>query len=288
MLFPAVLAGLSLASPLLGQTYTITGTDHTTYLADSNNNLFVTTNPSDLQAALVGNATNAGGNVELFASSDLAINDSPAQGGNFANASRTILSADFGSNGIVSFSSLNGQDWFNDSSGSYDLAFGANNLANQWFADFVTELMTQPTLVSFISGNEQALFESFRDNGGFAQLSDANISYVEETNGTVTAGLGGFIDSSPRIVGLVSDATGLNSSLLSSLIPAGLQFSEVVLIDGEANYAFSATDSGVILQDGLDSYSGNFEITLSTSVPEPSSALLLGLSSSLWMVRRKR
>ena len=62
--------------------------------------------------------------------------------------------------------------------------------------------------------------------------------------------------------------------------------SEVVLIDGVATYGFDATDSGVRLDDGVDSYNGNYEV--SASVPEPSSSLLAGLGAFAFMLRRKR
>ena len=247
-----------------------------------------TTNPADIPTALNGDLWNAGGNVELFASSDnVGFNDASSTGA-FANAGRVSIDADFGNGCVVNVSSLNGQDWFTTSGGVYDTGYGADNLANQWFNDFVSVLNAQTTLGAMINGNELSIFDGFRDAGGFSQASDPNISYMELSGVDVTVGLGGFLDASPQIVDMLSAATGTSSSILSTLVPSGLQVSEVVLIDGEAYYGFSASDSGVILQDGLSSYSGTYEVTHAKHMPEPSASLLLSLSGVLLCLGRKR
>jgi len=184
--------------------------------------------------------------------------------------------------------SLNGNDWFNDSLGAYNLSYGSSNLANDWFNDFLSQMAASASLAPFIIGNEAALFDSFRDNGGFAQLSDPNISYVDLTGSDIEVGLAGFLDAKPRVVDLLTSATGQSSSFLSNFVPDDLQLSEVVIIDGEAYYEFSASPSGVIFNDGVGSYSGTYEITVSAHAPEPSSALLLALGACGLLGKRRR
>ena len=256
----------------------------TIYIVDTNS----TTNPqeimfssdsSQLINALGGDINFAGGNVELYAASDGAsLTD-------FANADHVELALTFGNGNQVTVSSLNGQDWFNSASTGYDTSWGANNLANQWFNDFVDELDTFATLAPF-TGDRESLFDTFRDSGGFQQQSDPNISYVEASGNTVTVGLGGFIDIKPRVTSLIAGAANLPEALVSGAIPDGLQSSEVVLINGVANYGFEAVSSGVFLDDGVDSYSGTYELT--QTVPEPSSAMLVLVGAGAVAVRRRR
>ncbi len=241
--------------------------------------IIFTPDSSQLINALGGDISFAGGNVELYANSD------GASLADFQNAQHVELTVDFGNGSPVTLSSLNGQDWFNSASAGYDTTWGADNLANQWFNDFVDELETFPSLASFTTDRED-LFNTFRDDGGFQQQSDPNISYVESSGDTVTVGLGGFIDIKPRVAGLVANATGLPEGVVLALVPDGIQSSEVVLINGVASYGFEARASGVVLDDGVDSYSATYEV--SQSVPEPSSTLLILLGAGAVTLRRKR
>ena len=221
--------------------------------------------------ALSGNASYAGGNIELYTGSD------GASMLDFTNADRVSLTVDFGAGSQVTLSSLNGQDWFNDGL-SYNTSYGANNLANQWFGDLVGQL-------NYVSASDQVqLFNTFRDSGGFQQISDPNVSYVEKNGGEVKVGLGGFIDVKQRFVQLAV-ASGIDPITASTTVPDGLQVSEVVLIDGVVSYGFSATDSGVVLKDGVDSYNANYEVS---NVPEPSSTLLSLTGLLALTLRRKR
>ncbi len=241
--------------------------------------LLVTSDTSQLINALGGDINFAGGNVELYAASD------GASLADFANAQHVELALNFGNGQQVTLSSLNGQDWFNTASNSYNTTFGADNLANQWFNDYVDELNTFPTLAPYTADRE-SLFNSFRDNGGFQQQSDPNISYVEADGSEVRVGLGGFIDIKPRVTSLIANSTGLPEALVNGLIPDGIQSSEVVLIDGVASYGFNAVSSGVVLDDGVDSYNATYEV--SQPVPEPSSAMLVLLGAGAITLRRKR
>lgn len=230
-----------------------------------------TTDLSQTVNALSGDASFAGGNIELYTQSD------GASAVDFANADKVSLTVDFGAGNTVVLESLNGQDWFNDGL-SYNTSYGANNLANQWFGDLVDELG------NVSASQEVELFNTFRDAGGFQQLSDPNVSYVEQNGAEVTVGLGGFIDVRPRFLQLAV-ASGIDPVTANSSVPNGLQVSEVVIIDGVASYGFEATDSGVRFDDGVDSYSANYEVS---NVPEPSSSLLSIIGLSALTLRRKR
>ncbi|MFT6179621.1 MAG: hypothetical protein ACI9NQ_001233 [Paracoccaceae bacterium] len=70
---------------------------------------------TDPVAALQGTASAAGGNIELFASSDDAVYDDASASGAFANADPTVLTAGFSDASTVTVSGLDGQDWFVDS-----------------------------------------------------------------------------------------------------------------------------------------------------------------------------
>ena len=244
--------------------------------------LQVITNPTEpeLVALLGGNASLAGGNVELYATSDSASLAS------FQNAERVLLNLGYTDGRQATLSSLNGQDWFNSVTTGYDLTYGADNLANRWFNDYVDNLNTFPTLLPF-TGDRTSLFNSFRDGGGFQQQSDPNISYSEFSGDTITVGLGGFMDIKPRVAALVASVSGLPLATVIGSIPDGIQSSEVVLIDGVPNYGFNAVPSGVVLNDGFNSYTATYEITTQV-VPEPSSILLILFGASTLILRRNR
>ncbi|MGJ8655069.1 MAG: NF038130 family PEP-CTERM protein [Akkermansiaceae bacterium] len=273
-------ADISLAANLTGDS--VSGS--TIYILDtmSSSNpqeIMFTSDPTELINALGGDINFAGGNVELYAASD------GASITNFKTADHVELTLDFGMGNQVTLSSLNGQDWFNSSTTGYDTTWGADNLANQWFNDFVDELDTFPSLAPF-TADRGDLFETFRDSGGFQQQSDPNISYVEVSGNEVRVGLGGFIDIKPRVAALVAQASGLNESVVLQAMPDGIQSSEVVLIDGIASYSFEAVNSGVFLDDGVDSYSATYVVT--APVPEPTSSMLLLLGAGSVALRRKR
>ena len=233
-----------------------------------------------LLSVLQGSTNAAGGNIELFTSSDLPAYDDPAAGGNFALATPTTLTAGFSNGDTVILSGLDGQDWFLDATGSYNTGYGSVNLANLWFSDFLTAMGDQQTGgPDFITGNEALLYGSFLNNGGFAQISDPNISFIETDGSIVDVGLGGFADSTARVAQLL----GVTTLQLQASYANGIEISEVVLINGKAAYGFDGEDSGVVLDDGVDSYSATFLV----SVPEPSSALLSVFGLAL-IARRRR
>jgi len=270
------------AQPLTSATFS--NSDVTIY-EESSPGVLTQNNSFNPVSALQGTANAAGGNIELFASSDLGGFVSPVAGSAFATTSPTVLTAGFSSGPTVTVSGLNGQDWFSDASNNYDTTFGASNLANQWFGDFLTAMVAQSggAAASFISGSETTLFDTFRDNGGFAQLSDPNISYIDTSDSmVVSVGLGGFSDSTPRVASLLDVAPAVFDFAFQN----GIQISEVVKINGEEAYSFQGVNSGVVLNDGVNSYDATYEV--SVPVPEPSSSLLLLLAGVAGVIRRKR
>jgi hypothetical protein len=77
---------------------------------------------------------------------------------------------------------------------------------------------------------------------------------------------------------------GVTEVQLQASYANGIELSEVILVNGQAAYGFAAVDSGVVLNDGVDSYAATFLV----SVPEPSSSLLILLSGLGMIARRKR
>lgn len=291
-----ILPFLSLISVSMGMTLvssTLSSTGDITYYSESAGQLQVEASSTavdpSLTMTLSSSAGAAGGNVELYASSD-GLTDMSA-GGAFANATPIVLNTSHTGGGSIQVRSLNGMDWFMDDLMAYNLSYGANNLANRYFADITAAALTAATnplvFLALSPGNLPVIFNTFLNNGGFAQISDPNVSYVEvDANGNPVVGLAGFLDASSRLVSL-----GLPEAELSSYFGNGIQVSEVAMVNGEALYSFNAVSSGVVLNDGVDSYSATYEVTGSNEVPlvpEPSAALLALLGSASLITRRKR
>ena len=237
----------------------------------------LTIDPSaPLLTVLQGTTNAAGGNIELFTSSD-GLAPLP-----FASASPTVLTAGFSNGQSVTVSGLNGQDWFLDSSNVYNTAYGADNLANTWFGDFLAAMINQGNAFAsgLINGNEALLYGSFLANNGFAQSSDPNVSFIEVDSSIVNVGLGGFLDATPAVASLLN----VSEAQLAFAFPGGIQLSEVAKVNGEVVYSFEGEDSGVVLDDGVDSYSATYLVT----VPEPSSSVLLLVTGIGFLARRKR
>jgi hypothetical protein len=234
-------------------------------------------------AALQGTAANAGGNVELFATGDLDPNYiNPANGQPFSTVPLVSLTGT-ANNAAFTLTSLNGTTWFTTTGGTYDTAFGANNLANVWFnqvLDAVAAKMTNATFIGLLNANRSTIYTSFRDQGGFTESSDPNISHLYEDGGQFSIGLAGFLDQSPRLRTLFPT--------FAALIPNGVQFSEVVMVNGVPRYSFSAVPSGVVLDDQFGSFNGTYVITApAPQIPEPGAAVL-GVLASAACLRRRR
>ncbi len=270
-------------SPAWSQTLTsasLSNSDVTIYIESPPGMLAIDPSAS-LLSVLQGSAGAAGGNVELFTSSDLPAYDDPSSGSAFALADPTNLTAGFSNGDSIIVSGLSGQDWFVDNNGNYDTDYGSVNLANLWFSDFLGAMADQQTAgPDSITGNEALLYNNFLNNGGFAQISDPNISFIENDGSIVNIGLGGFADSTSAVALLI----GASEAQLQATYANGIEISEVVLVNGQAAYGFDGVDSGVVLDDGVDSYAATYLVT----VPEPSSSLLIALAGLVVTARRRR
>jgi hypothetical protein len=155
--------------------------------------------------------------------------------------------------------------------------YNPSNLATSWFNTTLSQYGITPDVTKF---------STFLLAGGLQRFSDPNISYVNQNDqtGLIQIGLAGHFDAGPLL--------GLSGTI---------QASELVKVnyngqDSKYLYSYSATKSGLVSQDGTNSHTGNYEVTLQgelppkptpESVPEPSVALgLLGLGGML-MARRK-
>ncbi|MFV0338103.1 MAG: NF038130 family PEP-CTERM protein [Chthoniobacterales bacterium] len=272
-------------------TAVLSGTDTITYV-ESSPGLLTVDNMANLMDVLQGSATAAGGNVELFFSSDNSTYDDP--NGAFKNVTPTGLTTNFGASGDRSIRSLNGNDWFMTSLGAYETTYGSDNFANIWYGDLLNAMDTQSGgLFSFAQAfagiTNEDLYNSFLGNGGFPQLSDPNISYVEIDGLETVVGLAGFLNGNGRLAAL----TGMSKANIDALFPSGVQFSEVAIVDGTAIYGFSAVPSGVNLNDqppagpdAEDSYTGTYELRAPAPIPEPTAGILFLTTVLLFSFRR--
>jgi hypothetical protein len=277
---PATAAGLTGA--------TISGNDY--YLYDVNGIQTYLNQSASLDSILQGNSSTPGGNIELFASSE---NQSGLAA--FMSGQTTRISGTVGGQ-TLTLSSLNAQDWFWDGS-AINTSYGANNLANRWFAEFWDKGATdtvktngvaiQKTATVFgrsmlINVNLNAAqarefaFDQFNQIGGFARSSDPNISYVYEDNNDIKIGLAGHYDLKAFYT---QDS---QYAWLAPYLVDGFQASEVLKYSyGDKTdylYSFNATQSGLVEKDGW-SHNGNYEVKIagvvkSQEVPEPITGLI--------------
>ncbi|MGM3305690.1 NF038130 family PEP-CTERM protein [Anabaena sp. WFMT] len=248
----------------------------------SGNNTVKINNPTaqDLQNALTGNATSPTGNIELRKSTE--------QGTFTATdfTKNTTLSGQIGGKDIT-LSSLTYADWFSTGSGN-STAYGANNLATTWFNTFLTQA-NKANYVGTVLGN--LAYKAFFDIKGFQRSSDPNISYVnqDDTTGLIKIGLAGHYNLKAAY-----SATGSPFATFASLLPAGFQASEVVkyTYNGVTDYlySFTATNSGLVSNDGTNSHNGNYEVTINgvppAKTPEPS--VMLGVLGVAGIVAAQR
>ena len=121
--------------------------------------------------------------------------------------------------------------------------------------------------------------------GGFSPwqlVSDPSLSYVTLADDVLHIGLAGYLDA---------------TAVLNGLIPTGkvngLQVSDVIKVSldgGPAQYLYSfyATPSG-LTGSAPFAMTGNYDIALASTVPEPDSMALLGLAlAGLVVTRRKQ
>jgi hypothetical protein len=234
-------------------------------------------------SALQGTAAAPGGNVELFATGDAdPLYQDPASGQPFSTVPLVTLTGTANSAPFV-LSSLNGATWFTTTGGSYNTTYGALNLANTWFnglVDTIIPRLGNPILGNLVNTNRASIFDGFRNAGGFTELSDPNIAYLFEEAGEFHIGLAGFLDQSPRLRQLLPD--------FAALIPNGIQWSEVVMVNGVPLYSFAATPSGVVMNDNFGSFNANYALRApAPQIPEPTAAALLLLPAAVLFRRRR-
>lgn len=268
---------------------TVTATPPAQYYVyrESAPGMVVLDNSHPVTTALQGTAAAAGGNVELFATGDLdPTYANPANGQPFSTVPVVSLNGT-ANHAPFALTSLNGTLWFTTSSG-YNTTYGVANLANTWFTDFADYVASRlPALVvGAFNLNRATIFDAFRDAGGFTELSDPNISHLYEDAGQFNIGLAGFLDQTPRLSALLSTVPA--AAPFVPFIPSGLQFSEVVMVNGVARYAFAASPSGVVLNDQFGSFNGTYVITApAPQIPEPGTSGLALLAGAALLRRRR-
>ncbi|NEO21899.1 MAG: PEP-CTERM sorting domain-containing protein [Moorea sp. SIO4A1] len=271
----SILAGMSaiattpaVAGSLTGAT--LIGSD---YLKIASDGMYTQIDDTaSLSTILQGDASDPGGNVELFASSEtLSLSDF------VTHTEVTSLTGQIGGKDIT-LSSLTFADWFTDVGGGI-------RLAQKWFSD----ALTANGLVSLIgSGLDNLLYGQFLANGGLQRFSDPNISYVnqDDTTGQITIGLAGHFNARDMLAEIITPA-------FAGFLPPSIQASEMVKVeyDGKTQYlyGFEATDSGLVsLDDNNDytySHTGNYQLAFGGSLPPhlsnpqdvPESSTVLGL-----------
>jgi hypothetical protein len=245
-------------------------------------------NAGGLLTILAGNAGAPGGNVELFSSSEVPGYTLPA----FQSAGIVSLSGTSGGHNVT-LRSLNGLDWFG---AAPNYSYGASNLANQWYNDFLstynfdTFLSNHGYNAGQILAARGTLYTQLIASNGIQRISDPNIGYAnwDSAPDQLQVGLEGSDNYiSALLPGIL---TGIGHPEWIADLPSPIQASEVVAvsIDGGPTqylYGFAANPSGLTTQDGTASYTVNFEVT--AAVPEPASISLLAIGA-LALLRRKR
>lgn len=260
---------------------------------------------NNVQAALDGNSSAPGGNVELFSNSEAgslypSSTVNPLSAFNNFLGYNEVKTLNGQINGKeISLSSLTAVDWFdantvasvrtvlssnattsNQKSAAIASLYNPSNLATSWF---------NATLAEYNYSADQSKFSKFLLAGGLQRFSDPNISYVnqDEQTGLIRIGLAGHFDAA-SLLGLPTGSTQI-------------QVSELVKVsyNGQASQylsSYQATNSGLVSKDDNRSHNGNYEVSLQgelppkptpESVPEPSLALGLFSLGGMWAAKRK-
>ncbi len=256
----SILAGISGIATTPAVAGSITGAtvigDDYLKIASDGTNTFIDQNAS-LSDILMGDASDPGGNVELFATSETLSN---SQFENYTDV--TSLKGQIGGQDIT-FSSLTYDDWFTPVNGT--------TLGQQWFND----ALTANGLRSFVGNLGNVLYGQFVANGGLQRFSDPNISYVnqDDATGLITIGLAGHFDAKDMLAEIVPQQWAF-------LLPPSVQASEIVKVNyngiTDYLYGFEATDSGLVSANDNNvythSHSGNYQVAMLGNLPKPSSS----------------
>jgi len=255
---------------------------------------------NNVQAALDGNSTAPGGNVELFSNSE-AGSLYPSTGATVAqrlsafnnflgyNEVKTLNGQLNGKN--ISLSSLTAVDWLGVNSvnslrptlssaattqaksAAIASLYNTSNLATNWFNTTLNKYGVTP---------DATKFSTFLLAGGLQRFSDPNISYVNQNDqtGLIQIGLAGHYNAGPLL--------GLTGTI---------QASELVKVSYNGQgaqylYSHTATNSGLVSRDGTNSHTGNYEVSLQGELPPkpvPEPSVVLGLLSlgGLFAAKRK-
>ncbi|WP_293089642.1 NF038130 family PEP-CTERM protein, partial [Moorena sp. SIO3H5] len=255
----SIMAGMSaiattpaVAGSLTGAT--LTGDDY--YKISSNGTETYIDQNAILSTILQGDASNPGGNLELFASSETLSNE------DFENYTDvTSLTGQIGGKDIT-LSSLTVADWFTDIGGGI-------RLAEKWFSD----ALTANGLGALIgTGLDAIAYGQFLNNGGLQRFSDPNISYVNQndTTGLITIGLAGHFNA----IDMLASAIAQVNPLLAAFLPPSIQASEIVKVDynGETKYlyGFEGIESGLFSREDGISHDATYQVALLRSEAHPS------------------
>ncbi|WP_293118534.1 NF038130 family PEP-CTERM protein [Moorena sp. SIO4G3] len=264
----SIIAGMSaiattpaVAGSLTGAT--LTGSDYYKYASDGTNT-YLDQN-AILSTILQRDASDPGGNVELFASSETLSNS------DFATYTDvTSLTGDIGGKDIT-LSSLTLADW------NSDLDRDGITLAQQW----ITDAFTAHGLGSYVNNVVVNTFDNlFRANGGLQRFSDPNISYVNQNaTGHISIGLAGHLDARDAFEDTFNQLEQKIALLLPDFqvpLPPSIRASEIVKVEyngkTEYLYGFVPTPSGLVnLEDGT-SHNATYQVGFLGAPPGPSSS----------------
>ncbi|NEO93708.1 MAG: PEP-CTERM sorting domain-containing protein [Moorea sp. SIO3G5] len=253
---PAV-AGSLTGATLIGDDYYKIASDGTETYIDQN---------AILSTILQGDASDPGGNVELFASSETLTN---SQFYNYTDV--TSLTGQIGGKDIT-LSSLTLADW------KSDLDSDGITLGQEW----VSDALTAHGLGSYASSNfiVNEFYTLFSDNGGLQRFSDPNISYVNQNaTGHISIGLAGHLDAKDAFKNTfdkLEQMIALLSPGFQLPLPPSIRASEIVKVEyngkTEYLYGFVPTASGLVSREDGISHNATYQVAFLGAPPGPSSS----------------
>ncbi|AOY79423.1 NF038130 family PEP-CTERM protein [Moorena producens JHB] len=252
---PAV-AGSLTGATLIGSDYYKIASDGTETFIDQN---------AILSTILQGDASDPGGNVELFASSETLTN---SQFDNYTDV--TSLTGQIGGKDIT-LSSLTLADW------ESDLDSDGITLGKEW----VSDALTAHGLGYYVNNVVVDTFYTlFSDNGGLQRFSDPNISYVNQNaTGHISIGLAGHLDARDAFEDTFDQLEQMIALLSPGFqlpLPPSIRASEIVKVEyngkTEYLYGFIPTASGLVSREDGISHNATYQVAFLGTPPGPSSS----------------